>query len=106
VNYQALHGFNSFLLNQPNSWNAGIVLKRMIITELREGSFYSYVAEMPHIRVCRNDNYIDGEELILGGEIWKIYPTVRKNSAQRNGTHAGTGIDHSGTLAIAVRKVT
>lgn len=100
--YQALAGTRTFLMNQPNAWNGEIVLKRNIIKERRPGGLISSVAELPHIRLCRNDNYDDGGEFLIGGDTWKIYPAVRKNSAARNGNGDGT---HSGTIAIAVRKV-
>lgn len=100
--YQALVGTRTFLMNQPNAWNGEIVLKRNIIKEIRPGRLISSVAELPHIRLCRNDNYDDGGEFLIGGDTWKIYPAVRKNSAARNGNYDGT---HTGTIAIAVRKV-
>jgi len=91
----------------PNSWNGEIILSRMIITKVREADFLSFVAELPHIRICRNDNYSDGDELVIGPDTWKIYPLVRKNVSVRDGATSGYQvINHSGTLALAVRKVT
>jgi len=91
----------------PNSWNGEIVLNRMVITRQRPDKFLSFVAELPHIRICRNDNYSDGDEITIGSDVWKVYPLARKNVVNRNGVTWGNQlINHSGTLALAVRKVT
>lgn len=70
------------------------------ILQGRPNSKTSLIGELKHLRFTRND-YIDPQAIIArGAEKWCVYPCYRKNAAARDG---GANIDHSGTIAIAIR---
>jgi hypothetical protein len=92
---------STFLNVLPNAWNDEITLIRTLILYPESSTQFIYIAELPHIRFTRNDNYNDGDTITLGSEQWMIFPGLRKNAASRS-----SGDDHSGTVAIAVRKTT
>jgi hypothetical protein len=64
---------------------------------------------LPHVRLTRNDNYTDGQIITLGSDEWMVFPGLRKDLTQRNGSTSSTetnALNSSGTVAIAVRKTT
>lgn len=90
------------LMTQPNTWNGEAVLIRLHIMVAQPSSFWSLVAELPHLRMLRNDYISDGQILTIGAERWFIAPVYRKNTVSRN-TSVYKDATHSGTIAIAVR---
>lgn len=84
----------------PNTWNGQAVLLPVDLVWRRASSKISLVGQIKHCRYVRNDNYDDGDIIDLSPDKWKVYPVHKKNTATRNG---GNGIDHSGTMALAVR---
>ncbi len=90
------------LTTQPNNWNGEAVLTRVHIMAAQPSSFWSHVAELPHLRMTRNDNIDDGQIITLGAERWFIAPVYRKNTTSRNASPYNQA-NHSGTVAMAVR---
>ena len=84
----------------PNAWNNEAVLFPVQITQVRPSAKISMIGELGHLRYIRNDFITDGQIITLGSDKWKVYPMYRKNAAARDG---GAGVDHSGTMATAVR---
>jgi hypothetical protein len=100
----AVSRINSQLLQtQPNNWNGETVLLQITVNIGRPSSFNSYLAEIGHLRMVRNDNLLDGQILTLGSEEWFTAPAYRKNLTHRDGASSTDGT-HSGTMGIAVRK--
>lgn len=97
---------HSYLLMQaqPNNWNGEAVLLQIPVNIARDAGFQSYVAEIGHLRLLRNDNLNDGQILTLGAEEWFTAPSYRKNLSSRDGAGTTYGASHSGTMGIAVRK--
>lgn len=90
------------LVTQPNHWNGEAVLARVHIMAAQPSSFWSHVAELPHLRMTRNDNINDGQIMTLGSERWFVAPVYRKNINSRNASTYKEP-NHSGTVAIVVR---
>jgi len=84
----------------PNSWNGEALLLPIRGWKVRLSNKISLTAELLNARWTRNDNYEPGQIIDIGQDRWKIFPCYRKNLANRDG---GSGIDHSGTLAWAIR---
>lgn len=84
----------------PNSWNSEAVLLPIRGWKVRASNKISLTAELLNARWTRNDNYAPGQIIDIGHDRWKIFPCYRKDSVNRNG---GLGINHSGTLAWAIR---
>lgn len=101
-NARATIAVPTLLLTQPNNWNGEAVLTHIHIMAAQPSSFWSHVAELPHLRMTRNDNTDDGQILTLGSERWFIAPVYRKNTASRAASPYN-GATHSGTIAMAVR---
>jgi len=98
---------SGLLKTQPNTWNGESVLCRLQIATARASDFRSYVGEIGHLRLTRNDNFSDGQILTLGADSWFIAPAYRKDTVNRDGTSYGdpnNRMTHSGTVAVAVRK--
>lgn len=85
---------------QPNAWNQQAILMKPEIYVKRSGGKHSKVGSIAHSRYARNTNYNDGDIITIGSDQWKIYPMVKKNTTTPDG---GTQIEHSGTIALAVR---
>jgi hypothetical protein len=90
------------LTTQPNIWNGEAALIRLHVMAAQPAGFWSHVAELPHLRMTRNDNLDDGEIITLGAERWFIAPVYRKNTQSRNASPHNAA-NHSGTIAMAVR---
>lgn len=90
------------LATQPNTWNGEALLLRIRPTISRPSNFQSYVAEFPHMRMTRNDNFIDGEILTIGSDKWFVAPVYRKNITSRDGSQYYDAT-HSGTIAMAIK---
>lgn len=110
IDLSAANGISSSLVMaelmrvQPNSWNLECALLPCQVFQRRLENKVSLIGELVHLRYLRNDYISDGEVVTLGPDRWKVYPIYRRNTAARNGTTAGTSpLDHSGTLAIAIR---
>lgn len=84
----------------PNSWNSEAVLLPIRGWKVRTSNKNSLTAELLNARWTRNDNYAPGQIIEIGPERWKIFPCYRKDAVNRNG---GGPINHSGTLAWAIR---
>lgn len=85
---------------QPNTWNNQTILLKPEIYVKRAGGKHSKVGSIEHSRYTRNTNYNDGDIITIGSDQWKVYPMVKKNTSTPNG---GSQIEHSGTIALAVR---
>lgn len=83
---------------QPSRVNGQVVLLPIQIAAQRPSSTYSYIAELPDIRVTRNTNFNDGDIMVLGPDRWMILPWFRRNVQTPNGSSS----QHSGTHAIAI----
>lgn len=90
------------LATQPNTWNEEALLLRIRPTISRPFNFQSYVAEFPHMRMTRNDNFIDGEILTIGSDKWFVAPVYRKNTTSRDHSPSNDAT-HSGTIAMAIK---
>jgi len=101
-NARATRAVPQLLVTQPNAWNGEAVLVRIHIMAPQPSSLWSHVAELPHLRMTRNDNINDGQILALGSDRWFIAPVYRKNAATRDGSDYFDAT-HSGTIAMAVR---
>ena len=84
----------------PNNWNNETALLPVEILQLRASAKTSIIGELGHLRMCRNDYLPDGTIVTLSPDKWKVYPCYKRNTAVRNG---GDNIDHSGTIAMAIR---
>lgn len=89
--------YTPLLERQPNAWNSAAILLPARIVMPRPSSLYSYVAEMPHVRLLRINNYNGGDLITLGPDTWFVAPFFRKNTAGQ------TNID-SGTFGWAIRQ--
>lgn len=85
----------------PGAAFNSIVLLRCQILQGRAENKVALVGELGHLRFTRNDFLADGELISLGDERWKIYPFYRKEILDRD--PSGSAVDHSGTLAMAIR---
>ncbi len=94
---QFYRGHTPLLARQPNAWNSETLLVPARIVVDRPSGFFSYVAEMPHARLLRVNNYNGGDLITLGADTWFAAPFFRKN------TSAQTASD-SGTWGWAIRK--
>ncbi|OED39009.1 hypothetical protein AB833_17375 [Chromatiales bacterium (ex Bugula neritina AB1)] len=101
-NARATIAVSTQLVTQPNTWNGEAVLIRVHIMAQQPSSFWSHVAELPHLRMLRNDNINNGQILNLGSERWFVAPVYRKNTQNRNSSEYNHP-NHSGTVAMAVR---
>lgn len=95
---------SQLLTTQPNRWNGEAVLLQIPVNIGRESNFNSYLAEIGHLRLLRNDNLNDGQILTLGSEEWFTAPAYRKNTTLRDGSSPSSDNSQSGTVGIAVRK--
>lgn len=87
-----------------NTWNLESPLLRIRLVQPRPEAKTSIISTMEHARFCRNDYLEDGGIITLGHDRWSVYPFYRKNAAARGGgVSRTTNIDHSGTLALAIR---
>lgn len=95
------------LQTQPNAWNLDAQLLRIPVLVPRASGFWSYVAELEHVRMTRNDNISDGYIQTVGSDRWFIAPCFRKSSANRDSSSGTAGgeiaVTHSGTMALAIR---
>lgn len=87
----------------PNLWNQEVVLLPCQIFQSRPDAKISLIGELQHLRFTRNTYILPGEIVQLGPERWKVYPCYRRNVDVPNGTSGDAGIDHSGTIAMAIR---
>lgn len=92
-----------FFDQQPSAWNAEAILLPMCVYTQRPSSKVSLVIQPKHARYIRIDNYLPKDDIVLGSDVWRVYPGVRKNTVSRNGGSSSDGIDHSGTFGFAVR---
>lgn len=88
------------LARQPNGGNGYGHLIRIKIYQMFASDKSIKVGELQHVRMCRNDFIDNGQVIGSGTERFKVYPAYMKNLAARDG---GALIDHSGTVAVAVR---
>lgn len=93
-------GQHPLLSYLPNAASDNTALIRCQVLQGRPENKTSLIGELRHLRFLRNDYINDGDIIELGHERWKVYPFYRKNAAARNG---GNRIDHSGTMAMAIR---
>lgn len=91
------------LLTGPNLWNGETTLVRIKVGQKRPSSKVSIIGELAHSRMCRNNYLDDGEIITLGTDKWKVYPCYRKDATAPDGNPGSGGVNHSGTVAIAVR---
>jgi len=93
------------LLQQPNAWNGDSALVPIRPLAYRPSGFFSYVFEVPHVRLIRND-YIDDFSIITqGAQQWMVIPCRRKNVVTRQmgpGSPGSQWAEHSGTFALAL----
>lgn len=95
-------GATDLLNASPSAWSGDSPLLHASITFQRPSSLFSIVADLPHLRLLRNDNYNDGDIIDLTPDKWFVVPFFRKNAAARVGADS-SNYDHSGTLAMAIR---
>ena len=84
----------------PNNYNGEALLLPLPVVIGRPSSLYSLVAQPKHARIIRIDNHSPEQTLTIGGDQWRVYPCLRKNSSVRNG---GQQVFHSGTFGMAIR---
>lgn len=84
----------------PSTFNNQMHLFPLQVLAQRPSNKTSIIGQLAHARICRNDFILPGQIETLGAEQWKVYPGYRRNAAERNG---GNRLQHSGTMAIAVR---
>jgi hypothetical protein len=82
-------------------WNGQTVLQPMNVLLGRSSNMCSIVGDVPHARWTRCTMLSDGAEVLLGSDIWKVFPFYKKNAATPDG---GFNVSHTGTAAIALRK--
>lgn len=99
----AIEAVAPLLTISPNAFNGESLLLPIPVMVGRPSSLYSLVAQPKFSRYIRLDNHAPGEVITIGGEQWKIYPWMKKDAINRNGSHDGGGITHSGTLGWAIR---
>lgn len=87
----------------PNSWNREVVLLPCQIFQSRPDAKISLIGELQNLRFTRNTYITPGAIVQLGPERWKVYPCYRRNVDVPNGDSGSGGIDHSGTIAMAIR---
>ena len=87
----------------PSAWNSETALLPIQVYVSRPESKVSLVLDVAHARYTRIDNYDPGEVIDIGPDRWKVYPFIRKNTAQRNANPTPETGNHSGTLGWAIR---
>lgn len=89
--------------NLPNAWNSESVL--LPIREYAKAleNKISLVADLKNARHVRIDNYDPGQIVSIGSDKWKVFPWLRKNTVNRQGTYNGSSVRDSGTLGWAIR---
>ncbi|GGK08536.1 hypothetical protein [Luteimonas terricola] len=97
-------GNGELLAYQPSAANFASVLVRCQIIQRRPEQKTSLIGELRHLRWIRNDFISDGDVLTLGPDRWKVYPMHRREPAARNANNGAVSrLDHSGTMAMAIR---
>lgn len=87
----------------PNNWNnETILLPYPVFVPRSSGNKVSLVADLKHVRLCRNDFHPPGDIIALGSDQWKVYPWFKKDTVTRT-PQLQNGATHSGTFAWAVR---
>lgn len=87
---------------QPNLSNGDSVFAEMRVAIQRPDNFWSWAFEIPHIRLCRNDYYADGDTVTRGSDVWMIASCRRKDLTDRRAS--AQTLDRSGTYAFALLK--
>lgn len=93
-------GTFSVAKRQPNLANGDCVFATIKVALARPDSFWSWMFEIPHIRLARNDYYADGEIVTKGSDQWMIVPCRRKNLLDRKADSFNN--DDSGSYAFAI----
>ncbi len=83
---------------QPNAYNGEAILLPITPAVYHQSNnTLAVVGDLKYARYVRIDNYEPAQIITIGNLKYKVYPWVRKNTAERNG-----GLGHSGTFAIAI----
>lgn len=91
----------------PNTWNGQAILTPIRVDFFALSNYLAYLGYIENIRHVRIDNYNLGDIITLGSDRWKVFPWIKKSTAQRDGGNTGSitapTTDHSGTFGFAVR---
>ena len=84
---------------QPNAWNGESVLLPIKAYQNIGSGMLCQVLDMRHARHIRMLNNVPMDVVALGHERWKIYPYVRKSTAESTASN----LSHSNSLGWAIR---
>jgi hypothetical protein len=94
---QAFYSADPILKYQPNAWNNEAILIRVQLMAHRPSYYYSYAAQLPHIRYINNKWIEDNTILALGSDNWFIAAAFRRSVGNQERYS-------SGEFAFAIRK--
>lgn len=95
-----LHDLINF---QPNGWDGEATLMPIQMGVALASNMSALVLDLQHARHLRIDNYAPGDNIVLGGDTWRVYPWHKKSTVAPAGGSTSAGYDHSGCLGVAIR---
>ena len=74
-----------------STWNEQAVLVNPILAMDRPSGFKSVIAQLPHFRWLRIDNYAPGDIITIGSDEWMVFPFHKKDLDDTSPYSANTG---------------
>jgi len=68
------------VLAQPNTFNQSTTLLPMYLMAYRGSDLYSLIGYPPNIAQCEMNNYMPGDEIVIGSDTWVIFPWYQRAS--------------------------
>lgn len=101
IDFPYVEGAMGVLVVGRSDYNQRTHLIRMSHFVSRASGYRSYIGEPPALRAIDMTAFTALEELVIGGDTWKIFPLVRKGDAGS----AGSNNESSNNYALAYKKV-
>lgn len=81
------------IFRSPNTFNEVTALLSVpIFVERASGNIFSYVGDVPDLRVLNIANFTPKDEITIGSDTWKIFPFIQKSLPWNvNGAPASSG---------------
>lgn len=89
---------------QPNIWNGEAILLPIRGYKMLSSSKTSLVVDFQTAKQCRIDNFADQEEIVVGSDIWVIFPFFKRDMTERDGPTTQPTQNHTGTFGWAIKK--
>ncbi len=94
-----LASLSPLVARQNAAWNATSMLLPIQEWQVVEEGRRRLIVDTAHARRVRLDNLEPGQQLMLGPDVWRVYPYFRKNASVPNG-----GSRDTGTMGWALRE--